>query len=65
MLSASPDCGLAGLCPHAMQVEGAEISNGKAKWEVEQLTEAMEELTEISGPPIGTLSQQMAKGARL
>jgi hypothetical protein len=48
-----------------MQVEGAEISNGKVKWEVEQLTEAMEELTEISGPPIGTLSQQMAKGARL
>ena len=48
-----------------MQVECAEISNGKAKREVEQLTEAMEELTEISGPPIGTLSQQMAKGARL
>ena len=46
-------------------VQGAEISKEKERWEVGELSDAMPELLAMAGPAIGTLSQQMANGARL
>ena len=45
--------------------QGAEISKEKERWEVGELSDAMPELLAMAGPAIGTLSQQMANGARL
>lgn len=34
--------------------EGAEISKGKSKWEVSELSDAMAVLTQMAGEPVGT-----------